>query len=58
MTVGEMICAVNVTGWPKLDGFSEDVIVAALVVGSTLWFSTEDVLPRLFVSPAYTAVRG
>lgn len=52
MTVGEVIFAVKVTACPELDGFSEDVIVAALVVGSTLWFRTEDVLPRLFASPA------
>ncbi len=32
VTVGEVIVAVNVTAWPWVDGFADEVSVAALVV--------------------------
>jgi hypothetical protein len=35
MTVGDVIFEVKVTACPTLDGFTDDVIVAALVVCST-----------------------
>ena len=58
VTVGDVICAVNVTAWPKMDGFGEDVIVAALVACSTVWFRMGEVLVRLLASPWYLAVSG
>jgi len=58
MTVGDVIFAVNVTACPTVDGFADDVIAAALPVCSTVWFRTVDTLPRLFVSPRYTAITG
>lgn len=58
MTVGDVIFAVNVTAWPTLDGFSDDVMVAALVVCSTVWIRSGEVLARLLVSPWYLAVSG
>jgi hypothetical protein len=51
MTVGDVIFAVNITACPSVDGFADDVSAAALVVCSTVWFSTADVLLRLLVSP-------
>ena len=35
-TVGEVIFAVNVTACPTVDGFTDDVIVAAVFVCSTV----------------------
>jgi len=51
VTVGDVIFAVNVIACPTMDGFTDDVSAAALVVCCTVWFSTADVLLRLFVSP-------
>jgi hypothetical protein len=57
ITVGEVIVAVKVIACPKVDGLGDDVIVAELVVCNTVWFSTGEVLPRLFRSPLYTATK-
>jgi len=51
VTVGDVIFAVNVIACPTVDGFTDDVSAAALVVCSTVWFRMGDVLARLFVSP-------
>ena|SRR5690242_19707847 len=58
MTVGDVNFAVNVIACPTVEGFDEEVSVAALVVCSTVWFNAADVLPRLLVSPRYTAIIG
>ncbi|SRR6266700_314686 len=58
MTVGDVIFAVKVIACPTVDGFTDDVSAAALVVCSTVWFTTADVLLRLLMSPRYTAVIG
>lgn len=57
-TVGDEIVAVKVTDCPCVDGFGDEVSIALLVVCRTTWFSTVDVLPKLAVSPTYTAVSG
>jgi hypothetical protein len=57
-TVGDAIFAVKVTAWPRAEGFNEEVMLAELVVCFTTWFTTADVLPRLFTSPRYTAIIG
>ena len=41
--------AVNVTAWPKTDGFFEDVIVVLLAAGFTVCESAGDVLARKLV---------
>lgn len=41
-----------------MDGFSDDVIVAALVVWTTTWFNMGDALLELLASPLYTAISG
>ena len=51
MTVGDVIFAVNVTATPTVDGFVDDVSAAALVVCSTVWLTTGEVLLRLLLSP-------
>ena len=51
MTVGDVNFAVNVIGCPTVAGFTDDDSAAALVVCSTVWSSTADVLPRLLASP-------
>jgi hypothetical protein len=42
--------AVNVIGWPKVDGLTEDssvVVVAVTAAPSmTVWLTTSDVVPR------------
>ena len=48
--------AVKVTAPPALDGLAELDSVVALVTWFTTWFKAVDVLVRLPVSPAYTAV--
>jgi hypothetical protein len=58
ITVGDVIVAVNVTGLPWLDGFSDELRAAALVVSTITWFNTADVLLRLCASPLYTATKG
>jgi hypothetical protein len=58
VTVGEVILAVNVTACPRVDGFADDVMVAALVVCFTTWVSTGEELLRLNASPKYTAAIG
>ena len=58
ITVGDVIFAVKVTAWPCVDGFGDDVSAAMLVVCSTTWFSTPDVLLWFAASPEYTAING
>jgi hypothetical protein len=52
--VGDVTVAVKVTFTPEFDGFREEIKV--VVVWPTIWFTTFDVLPPKFESPAYTAV--
>ena len=48
--------AVNVTDWPRIDGFSEDVRVVEVGAGLTVWFR-EPKLPLKFPSVfVYTAL--
>jgi hypothetical protein len=56
VTVGDAMVAVNVTVCPTADGFTDDVIDAALAPGCTTSFTAADELPRLLASPPYTAV--
>ena len=51
MNVGDVMVAVNVTTSPELDGFGDEVSVAALVAWVMTWFTTLEVLPRLLASP-------
>jgi hypothetical protein len=51
LTVGDVMVAVKVTACPDVDGFGDEVSVAELVASVTTWFTTEDVLLRLFASP-------
>lgn len=50
-TVGDVIVAVNVTACPSVEGFGDEVSVAALVVCSTSWFKMAELLGGLFTSP-------
>jgi hypothetical protein len=58
VTVGDIIFAVKVTASPGVDGFGDEVRVAALVASNTTWSSTTEVLPEFSASPTYTAVSG
>jgi hypothetical protein len=44
--------AVNVTDWPKTDGFTDEVTVAELLALLTVWVIAAEVLLVKFVSPA------
>jgi len=44
--------AVNVTAWPKTDGFTDDVTVVELAALPTVWVMAAEVLLLKFVSPA------
>ena len=57
-TVGEVIFAVKDTNSPWVDGFGDELSVAALVVSCITWFKMADVLPALFASHKYTAASG
>jgi hypothetical protein len=50
--------AVNVTGWPAVDGFRELTTAVDVAVGAALttWLSTADVLGEKTRSPPYPAV--
>ena len=48
--------AVKLTDWPKLDGFSDEMMVVLLLALLTVCVGNEPVLPVKFVSPLYTAV--
>jgi hypothetical protein len=48
--------AVNVTDWPKTDGFTDEVTVVELPALPTVWVIAAEVLLVKFVSPAYETV--
>jgi hypothetical protein len=48
--------AVKVTDCPEFDGFREEANAVVVVALLTTCFSTFDVLPKKFESPAYTAL--
>ena len=48
--------AVNVTDWPKTEGFCEEVSVVVVLAWFTACESAADVLVVKFPSPPYTAV--
>src|SRR2546422_425197 len=48
--------AVNVTGWPNNDGFTDEFTAAVVSALFTSWVIDADVLPLKFPSPPYTAV--
>ena len=56
-TVRDVITAVKVTSWPAVDGFGDEVSVAALVARRTTWSSTADVLRGFSPSPDRPAVQ-
>jgi hypothetical protein len=43
---------VNVTGWPKTDGLTDDVTLVVVPAWLTVWVRTADVLALKFASPA------
>jgi hypothetical protein len=43
--------AVNVTDWPKADGFTDDVTAVVVLAWFTVCVTAADVLPLKFVSP-------
>src|ERR1700676_4285798 len=54
--VNDFTVAVKVTGFPCLEGFSEEVTVLDVAAFVTVSVSTAEVLPVKFASPPYTAV--
>ena len=53
--VPEVMVAVRVTGWPKPDGFGDDVTVVVVEAAFTTWVTLP--LPELkLLSPLYSAV--
>ena len=55
MLLGETV-AVSVTGWPITTGLTVVVSDVSVAIWATVSFRAADVLPRVFVSPLYTAV--
>jgi hypothetical protein len=49
--------ALRVSEAPSSEGFALETSVT-LLLASTIWLRTGDVLPTLFESPPYTAVRA
>ena len=44
--------AVNVTDWPNIEGFKEDVTLVVVLAGFTTCETADEVLVAKFVSPA------
>lgn len=49
---------VNVTAWPYVEGFGEDVTLVLVAIALTVCVNTGEMLPLKLVLPAYTAVIG
>jgi hypothetical protein len=52
----DVTVAVNVTDWPTVDGFSEEVKAVFVAAFPTTWEIAGDVLVALLASPLYTTV--
>ena len=51
MPAGELTVAVKVTGWPKVDGFAEEIAVTVVAPLFTVCDNADELLGLKFVSP-------